>query len=381
MAPLSMTPKQSVICPIQLVLLSMAFVFTSLPSMVVAGPPPSSTFYNSRKPIKLKNSGGFAVGGTIIVNPENTTQTLSCDHGYMEYFMPWTPRKTSLVMWQSSSTQVWQNRWDGGPGYKDMFLQHDYPVYLWDGPRVGRANWPCVPTNYTPVYRDQENFDGWLFGPQWKDWWPDTQFPSANDEAWNQATRARYDEVDSWDNMQLQADAAAVGIDSGKLGDSIVLLANSAGGYRAQVAVTKLTSGNAAGIVTYESIGYVFPTDVDPKYNITESLSWGFGPRIVPPKEFQKLADLEVVQFLWSSHRDRNSTFVKYSYACAAEINRYGGNAEVVMLEIDLGIKGASHIPFADMDNHVIAGLLENVLKTNKLDKYKKDWWQRFFSW
>lgn len=37
-------------------------------------------------------------------------------------------------MWHSCSTQVWQNRWDGGEGYKDMFLRRDYPVYLWDGP-------------------------------------------------------------------------------------------------------------------------------------------------------------------------------------------------------------------------------------------------------
>jgi len=358
----------------------MVLLLGSLPSTVAAGPPSPGPFFDPRKPITLKSSGGFAVGGTMIVNPENSTRTLSCDHGYMEYFMPWSPRRTSLVMWHSSSTQVWQNRWDGGPGYKDMFLQRDYPVFLWDGPRVGRANWPCVPTTYTPGYRDQENFVGWKFGPRWKEWWNDTQFPSGNDEAWNQATRARYDETDSWENVQLQSDAAAVGIDSGKLGDSIVYLTNSAGGYRAQIAVTKSTSGNAAGIVTYESIGYVFPTDIDPKYNITENLTWGFGPRMVPPEDFKKLAELDVVQFVWGSHQDRNSTFVKYSYACAEEINRYGGNAEVVLLEIDLGIKGASHIPFADMDNDVIAGLLEKLLKKNKLDKYQKNWWERFFS-
>ncbi|KAI0844971.1 hypothetical protein F5Y00DRAFT_266064 [Daldinia vernicosa] len=39
-------------------------------------------------------------------------------------------------MWHSSTTQVWQNRWGGGEGYKDMFLRRGYPVYLWDGPRV-----------------------------------------------------------------------------------------------------------------------------------------------------------------------------------------------------------------------------------------------------
>jgi hypothetical protein len=33
---------------------------------------------------------------------------------------------------------VWENRWDGGEGYKSILLRKKYPVYLWDGPRVGR---------------------------------------------------------------------------------------------------------------------------------------------------------------------------------------------------------------------------------------------------
>jgi hypothetical protein len=352
-----------------------------LVSIVTAGPPTPGSFFDPKKPITLKSSGGFAVGGSMIINPANTTQTLSCDHGYVEYFMPWTPRKTSLVMWHSSSAQVWQNRWDGGPGYKDMFLQRDYPVFLWDGPRVGRANWPCVATTYAPGYRDQENFVGWNFGPAWKQFWNDSQGPTQDDAAWNQATRARYDETDSWDNVQLQSDAAAVALDSGRLGDRVVYLTNSAGGYRAQVAVAKAQGGNAAGIVAYESIGYVFPTDIDPALNITENLGTGFGPRLVSPADFKKLAELEFVQFIWGSHKAQNTTFVRYSYLCAQEINRYGGNAKVVMVEIDLGLKGASHIMFADMNNAVHAGLLENALKQNKLDKYEKGWWQKFFSW
>jgi len=101
----------------------------------------------ARRPIMLDRSGGFSIGGKVIVNPEASNQTLSCDHGYVEYFLPWKPRSTSLVMWHSSSTQTFQNRWDGGEGYKDMFLRRDYPVYLWEGPRVGRANWACEPYN------------------------------------------------------------------------------------------------------------------------------------------------------------------------------------------------------------------------------------------
>jgi len=70
-----------------------------------------------RTPIVLEKSGGFQIGGKIISNPSAPNSTLSCDHGYVEYFIPWRPRSTSLVMWHSSSSQVWQNRWDGGEGY------------------------------------------------------------------------------------------------------------------------------------------------------------------------------------------------------------------------------------------------------------------------
>ena len=65
---------------------------------------------NAEEYIILRKSGGFAVGGTIITN--NTSgESLSCDHGYMEYFIPARPRKSSLVMWHSSSTQVCGDEW------------------------------------------------------------------------------------------------------------------------------------------------------------------------------------------------------------------------------------------------------------------------------
>lgn len=194
--------------------------------------------HSRHKPIMLESSGGFAVGGTVIVNPDDETQTLSCDHGYMEYFIPWTPRKTSLVMWHSSGTQTFQNRFDGGEGYKDMFLRRDYPVYLWEGPRIGRANWPCAGETFTPYYTDQINFFAWNFGPSFMNWWPNTQFPKDDAEAWNQATRARYPEYDTYENVVLHAQTAAVGADSGKIGTDIVYLTNSAAGLRAMASQT-----------------------------------------------------------------------------------------------------------------------------------------------
>ena len=106
---------------------------------------PDDTAWRRKHPILLSSSGGFSVGGKVLANPLNPNETLSCDHGYVEYFTPHRPRETSLVFWHSSSTQTFQNRWDGGEGYKDIFLRRDYPVFLWEGPGVGRAGWGCKP--------------------------------------------------------------------------------------------------------------------------------------------------------------------------------------------------------------------------------------------
>src|SRR5690242_17102270 len=120
------------------------FLLILLPQNLAAPPPRNS------QPITLSHTGGFSIGGKTIKSPPPRNLTLSCDHGYVEYFIPLRSRSTSLVMWHSSSTQVFQNRWDGGPGFKDLFLRRNYPVYLWDGPRVGRANWACEETKYVP---------------------------------------------------------------------------------------------------------------------------------------------------------------------------------------------------------------------------------------
>ncbi|MEO8315570.1 MAG: alpha/beta fold hydrolase [Pseudomonadota bacterium] len=326
-------------------------------------------------PIVLARSGGFVIGGRVVANPGNSAEHLSCDHGYVEYFLPANPRSTSLVMWHSSSAQVWQNRWDGGEGYKDMFLRRDYPVYLWDGPRVGRANWACEQITYSPSYRDEANFTAWNFGPSYGSWWPGVQFPVNDAKSWQAATASRYVEYDALRNIQLETDAAAVAADSGRLGNSIVYLTNSAGGLRAMVTATKAAQGNIVGIVAYESIGYVFPIgDPESPAACTDPGSCGFGPVGIPLEDFRKLAQLKSIQFVWGDHRSgpdaANATYVEQSRLCAKLINKYGGHAQVLMLGEDAGLKGSTHIPFADMDNARVAALLDAFLKKAGLDGY-----------
>jgi hypothetical protein len=339
--------------------------------------------HGKQKPIVLEKSGGFVIGGKIITSPTNPNRTLSCDHGYVEYFIPDKPRKTSLVMWHSSSTQVWQNRWDGGEGFKDMMLRRDYPVYLWDGPRVGRANWGCEPHTYTPTYLDQGNFSAWKLGPAApagqlptaSEWYPGVKFPTTNMQAWLDATRSRYLEFDRGDNIAVQTDAAAVAADSGRLGNQIVYLTNSAGGLRAMVTTSKATKNNIAGMVTYESIGYVFPIghpESPPNLCDMSGAACAFGPLGIPLNDFKKLAKLKKIQFVWGDNRPETEQQVVFSRLCAKLINDFGGNAEVIKLGDLPGFKGSTHIPFADMHNDKIAGLLDKFLQKAKLDGYPK---------
>jgi len=256
------------------------------------------------KPIILEKSGGFSIGGKVLKHPV-TNQSLSCDHGYLEYFIPWRPRKTNIVMWHSSSTQTWQNRWDGGEGYKDMFLRRDYPVWLWDAPRLGRANWACEPYSYFPSYfYDESNWVAWNLGPSYKVFWPDVQFPTKNAEesaeAWQQATSNRYVEFDTMENIELQSNAAAIAADSGKLGTDIVYLTNSAAGARAFFTVMKSNTTNIKAIVAYEAFGSIFPDTA----NITAG--GAFGPFVVPLEQFKKLTRVPI-QFVWVTTAQRIS--------------------------------------------------------------------------
>jgi hypothetical protein len=314
---------------------------------------------NSPAPITIQKQGSFAVGGTILGDPN--AKSLHCDHGYVDYQIPVNPRRINLVMWHSAAATAWLNRWDGGQGFQSIFLRRGYPVYIWDGPQVGRANWGCTSHTYQPnASQDQGTFVAWRFGAQYPHWFEGVQFPTKDPEAWNQASRARYLEFDTIDNAQLQSDAAAKLMD--KIGPSVALT-NSAGGMRALL--TALKSNKLAGIVMYENVGYLYPKGEGPAVPQT-----GFGPIEVPLDEFKKLTKIPL-QVVWGDNVDKSATYaerLKHSKLFVETVNKYGGKAQLLMLP-DAGLKGNTHIPFADMNNVAVADLLSKFLREHGLDK------------
>lgn len=304
----------------------------------------------SESPISIALQGSFEAGGTFAGDPG--TSSLACDHGHVEYQVPVNARETAIFLWHSSSAAVWQRRWDGGEGYQTKILRAAYPTYLWDGPRVGRANWGCEAYAYEPVVgRDQGNFGAWRLGPRFGEFHPGIQFPADDPVALEQANRARYLEFDTVRNAQLETDAAAVAVD--RIGPA-VLVTNSAGGFRAML--TRLKSDNVKGIVAYENPGYIFPESMEPK------LPQGpFGPVYVPDEEFERLTQIPI-QLVWGDniggpHSNGWDNFRALGQQFVDIVNERGGKAEMLDLPA-AGLTGNTHIPFADLNNDEVAKLL-----------------------
>lgn len=310
-------------------------------------------------PIVLERQGSFSVGGALL--GDDATGHLSCDHGFVEYQIPRRARKTALLLWHSSSVAVWQNRWDGGEGFQSIFLRRGFPIYLWDGPRVGRANWGCEDYTYKAVSgRDEGNFKAWRLGEAYPNWFPGIQFPKDDPQAWDQAMRARYDEFDTVPNARLQSAAAAKAVD--RIGPT-VLVTNSGGGFRAFM--TALESDNVKGIVAYEPPGFVFPEGEGPPAG-----KGPFGPVKVSAEQFKRLTRIPIQIVFgdniaqsknWSAAYRAATTFV-------AIVNAHGGKAEILSLPA-AGLSGNTHVPFADLNNVAVADLLSAFLRRHDLDE------------
>ena len=312
----------------------------------------------TKAPLQIARQGSFSAGGTVSGDPAEAS--IHCDHGFVEYQVPVRARKIPLFFWHSSSTQAWQMRWDGGEGYQSLFLRRGFPVYLWDGPRVGRANWGCEDYTYKAIAnRDQQNFIAWRFGPALGQWFDGVQFPKDDPRAWDQATSARYEEFDIPKNAHLEAGAAAKAFE--RIGP-VVLVTNSAGGWRALLAAMK--SDHVKGIVAYENPAYVFPEGEGP-----QGPEGPFGHSHVPLEEFKKLTRIPM-QFVWGDNIDKSDRWGPQFKICqefVRIVNKHGGKAEILELP-KLGIKGNTHLAFADMNNVAVADQLSAFLKRNKLD-------------
>jgi hypothetical protein len=140
-----------------------------------------------------------------------------------------------------------------------------------------------------------------------------------------------------------------------------VLVTSSAGGLRALLTATQ--SDNVKAIVAYENPGYLFPEG-----EAAEQADTPFGPLHVSREEFLRLTKVPM-QFVWGDNIDQSPLWQSRLAQCrqfVALINASGGQAEVVVLP-EKGLRGNTHMPFADMNNAAVAELLAQFLMAKGL--------------
>jgi hypothetical protein len=77
------------------------------------------------------------------------------------------------------------------------------------------------------------------------------------------------------------------------------------------------------------------------------------------------------MQMVWGDNVEKSASStnsLRLSQLFAEKVTKYGGKAQVLRLP-DAGLKGNTHIPFADMNNVAVADLLSKFLAEHGLDR------------
>ncbi len=328
-------------------------------------------------PLVLSEQGSFAVGGTVVTSagiydsdsqgPEG--QTLHGDHAQVYYQVPEGARQLPLVFLHGAarSCTTWQTTPDGREGYQNIFLRRGFPVYLVDQPRRGNAGRSTQPGKISARPDEQLLFDMFRLGV-WPDYFPGVQFPR-DAESLNQFFRQGTPDTARFD-QEVVVSALAALLD--RIGPAILVTHSQGGGPGW---LTGVRSRDVRAIVAYEpGSNFVFPDgEVPPPMPAATAPLAASG---VPLADFMQLTKIPIIIFYGDNiapqpvvqkGSDHWRVRLEMARLFAAAINRHGGDATVVHLP-ELGIRGNTHFPFADLNNLRLADLLSAFLRQKELD-------------
>lgn len=352
-------------------LLAPAIISLCLPASALAQE--DATF----EPITIVDQGSFAAGGAVAREPgtfDNETptqegQTFHGNHLYAFYQVPEDARPLPLVFWHGAfqSGKSWETTADGREGFQTIFLRRDFPVYVIDQPRRGRAGNSMEPIELAPTPNDQLFFDLFRIG-QWPDYFEGVQFDQS-EETLEQYFRAVTPNTGPYD-AEVISDAVSALFD--RIGQGVLVTHSQSGGPGW---LTAIKNDGVRGIIAYEpGSGFVFPEGEVPEP--MPSAAGTLEPVAIPPEDFAKLTEIPIVIYYgdnipeeptdafgldnWRVRLDMAELWVE-------AINRHGGDATLVHLP-ELGITGNTHFPFSDLNNVQIADLASEWLAEKGLD-------------
>jgi hypothetical protein len=327
--------------------------------------------------LQIKDQGSFAVGGTIIKNdgtynnlkrtPEG--QTFHGDHAYITYQIPDKAKKLPLVFWHGIGqfSKTWMTTPDGREGFNNIFLRHNYSVYLIDQPRRGNASRSTVQATINPTPDEQMWFGTFRVGV-WPDYFDGVQF-AKDTNTLNQYFRQMVPNIGPID-INVTTDAASALFT--KIGPAILVSHSHSGGMGW---LTAIKNQNVKAIVSYEpGSGFLFPEGEVPLP--MQSSSGALTASAVPMTDFIKLTKIPIIIYYGDNIPEQPSDNpgadgwrVRLAMArlWRDAVNKYGGDVTVVHLP-EVGIKGNTHFPFSDLNNVEIADLMSKWLKEKGLD-------------
>ncbi len=341
--------------------------------------------------IELAAQGSFYFGFDHITAPgefdvsdlrSSAGENFPVHQGYVRFQIPVRTRKYPMVMVHGAGQtgKTYENTRDR-EGYESIFLRRGWSVYIPDLTTRGRASMSTFSGSFgdllgkqigpstTKRYGNKHLFNGFRFG-NWIDgepqFFPTVQFPQSRRELEQFGAQSVPFDLASPTGSTTPDDAGTVSDNLSALmhevGPAVLITHSQSGpfGWR-----TRIKNANVKAIVCYEPISFVFPDQDLPA-----------GEAGVPAEEFAKLTQIPIQivfgdfisaegnhwQRWWHKNLHRARLFVD-------AINRHGGDAQVVHLP-EVGIRGNTHFPFADLNNHQVADLLSTFLQEKMLDAY-----------
>lgn len=336
-------------------------------------------------PITLKTMGSLLFGGTVTSLPAG--DTFHGDHGYAQYYVPQNSRQYPMIMWHGigQSGRSWESTPDGREGFQAVLTRRDWPVYIIDQPRRGRAGYTqakaqdqnAVPTTSRESSAWNAFRNGIWTPPQAAALYPGVKFPSdaaSIDQFFRQQTPDTGEEPRTDEHRAFMGQTMAALLE--QTGPAVLVTHSNSGQYGWFSAMA--APDQIKAIVAYEPGQLVFPegealAEVPFKNTLANERLQGI---IVPLDEFKKLTQMPILIIygdnistelsevfnveVWRIASTRAKAFVE-------AVNRHGGQAVLVRLP-EIGIKGNTHAPFADLNNLEIADHLEAWLRDQGLD-------------
>lgn len=360
-----------------------AFALAAAPALTAAGPE-AAPYAWAKAPLELATMGSFAFGGTVETRSDG--QTFHGDHGYAQYYIPVRSRTLPVVMWHGigQSGKTFESTPDGREGYQALLPRNRWPVYLIDQPRRGRAGYTSAPlvktdipttTSEAGVWRAFRN-GPWL-PPGKAAFHPGSQFPQtgyAVDQFFRQQTPDTGEEPATPEYRTQMGRTIAKLFE--RIGPGILLTHSASGQYGWEAAME--SGGLIRAVVAYEPGMCAFPEDEQPPAMDTPVplVAVRAAPRLVARDRWMRLTKIPIVIFYGDNIADKpgpvfNDEIWRHSLARARQfvdmVNRYGGDARLVELP-KLGLRGNTHVPFADKNNLAVAQVLFDWLHEKGLD-------------